>query len=224
MGCFEILSHWGLCWMPIENKTNKQQEALSGTYHKRTGRHQQLCDLFLSNMKNEVNAHARWDWRAPDKKHWTLLNAAAGLYYGFYNDGDNAESAVQNRRANGFDHVHDLKVFSKKMGANHLVDCTHTSGWSFRYNTFVKKTTMVRFLKRPWTRWSLSYTLWSITILTTHQERAQTLHEHYKRCQRFDPRDRVLVPLRRFQPNLYPFLPNSKPICTIAQTGHLYGR
>jgi len=90
-------------------------------YIRGTGRYQQECDKILSNMKNEVKSNNKWDWRAPDKKHWALLNAAAGLYHGFYNDGDNAESAVNHRRAHGFDHIHDLKVFAKRMGANHLV-------------------------------------------------------------------------------------------------------
>lgn len=62
------------------------------SYWLKTGLHQSTLNRLL-RLKDEATQK---EGKIPEK--WWLLDAASGLYYGLFNDGDNAKGAAKNNR------------------------------------------------------------------------------------------------------------------------------
>lgn len=73
-----------------------------------------LYELKLKDLQQRMTAQLSedtkkpFDWTDSGNEHWALFNGMSGLYYGYYNDGDNPECAIDNNRVHGF---HKLESF-----------------------------------------------------------------------------------------------------------------
>jgi hypothetical protein len=98
---------------------NKQKSDHS--YWKGTGRYEKEQKILLEELATLVGGRHDFDWRADAVAHWALLNGMAGLYYGYYNDGDKAAGAIDNGRVHGYQSVQDFQELAYSLGAKHVV-------------------------------------------------------------------------------------------------------
>lgn len=92
------------------------------SYWKNTGLHQKELDDLRDMLEKQVASVEKYDWSAKENRPWALLNASLGLWYGWYNDGNLAEGAVDNNRTHGFSTVDKLKRLAEKTEAHQLLN------------------------------------------------------------------------------------------------------
>lgn len=76
------------------------------TYWKENGKHQADCDVLLAKMAEA--GMDRTKLVLPGNEEWAVLNGMAGIYYGYFNDGDGISGAIDNNRVHGFNSLSDF--------------------------------------------------------------------------------------------------------------------
>jgi hypothetical protein len=91
-----------------------------GRYWNQTGKYQEESDALMKRMEEwyaKTTATAPINWHDEANSYWTLLNGMSGIYYGYYNDGDDAAGAIDNNRVHGFQDADRFAEFCLEQGA-----------------------------------------------------------------------------------------------------------
>lgn len=98
------------------------------SYWQDKGLHQEKDTILRDEFERVVGDDGfQFDWHNKDVKHWALVNGMWGLYYGFYNDGDNAKGAIDNGRTQGYHSVKAFEALANDLGAKAVVSYLHYS-------------------------------------------------------------------------------------------------
>jgi hypothetical protein len=93
------------------------------TYWERNGKFQKEHDEICKQLEERCNGLNLWlklD-REEISDKMLLVNGVNGLYYAKYNDGDDAEGAIDNNRVHGFKTVDKFKDFCKQFPAHAVI-------------------------------------------------------------------------------------------------------
>lgn len=110
-----------------------------GKYEKENEVMSQWLHFVLENFKREYlianPCKKEWDafdlfWKNNRKNVWGLLNGMKGLYYGKFNDGDNARMAIANNRVHGHSSVESFLKLAHKYDAQRVIDYLNISNES----------------------------------------------------------------------------------------------
>ena len=88
-----------------------------GSYWNETGRHQDKDAVLGEKLRELVGDRYDFPWTKRSNAHWALFNGMRGLYYGHYNDGDNAEGAIDNNRVHGYSSVKEFEALASDLKA-----------------------------------------------------------------------------------------------------------
>lgn len=99
------------------------------TYWNEDGKHQADWNALSAEMqKLEMD---RTKFALPENAEWAVLNGMAGIYYGYFNDGDNVRAAINNNRVHGFTSLDDFLDVCRAVHA----PVSLTQFLTARYNT-----------------------------------------------------------------------------------------
>lgn len=89
---------------------------LKSTYWDGKGKYEVLKDKCFAQMSKE--GVSGWDeFSKPENEEWAFLNGMCGVYYGYFNDGDNLEGAIDNSRFHGYNSLEKVIELAKDVGA-----------------------------------------------------------------------------------------------------------
>lgn len=95
------------------------------TYWADQGRHKKKKAELTQKLETIVSQadDGKFNWRTQQIAHMALFNGVLGMYYGYYNDGDNAGGAVANNRVHGYqgdavdNNLQAFDALAKSLGA-----------------------------------------------------------------------------------------------------------
>jgi len=87
------------------------------TYWEGRGKYEDEDVVVQEKVTKLVGNNYNFDWRNPKIAHLTLFNGMKGMYYGYYNDGDDAEGAIDNNRVHGFQTLSSFQKLARSLGA-----------------------------------------------------------------------------------------------------------
>lgn len=96
---------------------------MENTYWNGNGKFEALRTKCFEEMKSrgEMDFEFSHFHQRHKNPEWGLLNGMAGIYYGYFNDGDNVKGAIENNRVHGYECVEDFLRTARRVGAPQIV-------------------------------------------------------------------------------------------------------
>ena len=88
-----------------------------GSYWEGRGKYEDEDAIVQEKVTKLVGNNYRFDWHNPKIAKLKLFNGMKGMYYGYYNDGDDAEGAIDNNRVHGFQTLSSFQKLARSLGA-----------------------------------------------------------------------------------------------------------
>ncbi len=88
-----------------------------GSYWEGRGKYEDEDAIVQDKVTKLVGNNFSFNWRDPKIAHLALFNGMKGMYYGYYNDGDDAEGAIDNNRVHGFQTLSSFQELARSLGA-----------------------------------------------------------------------------------------------------------
>lgn len=106
--------HKRICADLIEGKRGREY----GLYLNGEGTYQALYKFLFAMLEEKRPPDAPRSWFTESRnRYWALLNGMAGIYYGYFNDGDDPSGAIENNRVHGFRDLGSFIYLAKRVGA-----------------------------------------------------------------------------------------------------------